>query len=50
LAEGITDTAHALLQKLKTTLLTKQSILDVCTPKPPPGRVPDIQPCFEAFL
>jgi transposase len=50
LAEGITDTAHALLQKLKTTLLTKQSILDICTPKPPPDQAPDIQPYFEVFL
>jgi hypothetical protein len=34
--DGLTCTVHQLLQKLKTTLLSKQSILELCSKRPPP--------------
>jgi hypothetical protein len=34
--DGLTDTMHQLLQKLKTTLLSKQSIQELCSTRPPP--------------
>jgi transposase len=34
--EGITDSAHQMIQKMKTTLLCKGSIRDICMDIPPP--------------
>jgi putative transposase len=34
--DGITASAHQLLQMMKSTLLSKCSILELCTNKPPP--------------
>jgi hypothetical protein len=34
--DGILASAHQIVQMMKTTLLSKGSILELCTPKPPP--------------
>jgi hypothetical protein len=47
--DGITASAHQLIQMMKTTLLAKCSILDLCEGKPPPPKIPSPQLLFEGF-
>jgi hypothetical protein len=47
--DGITDTASQLLHKMKTTLLTRQSILELCSNRPPPKKPPSLQLALEGF-
>jgi putative transposase len=37
--DGIIASAHQILQMIKTTLLTKGSVLELCTTKPPPPKI-----------
>jgi hypothetical protein len=48
--DGITASAHQILQMIKTTLLTKGSILELCTYKPPPLKIVSLQPLLEGLL
>jgi hypothetical protein len=49
--DGVIASAHQLLQMIKTTLLTKGSILELCTAKPPPPKIasPQLQLFLEGF-
>jgi putative transposase len=47
--DGITDTMSQVLHKMKTTLLSRQSILELCSNKPPPGKPPSLQLVLEGF-
>jgi len=47
--DGIADTVHRILQKLKTTLLSKGSLLSLCSNTPPPLIPPDLQPVLEGL-
>jgi IS4 transposase len=46
---GITASAHQLVQMMKTTLLAKCSIPDLCPGKPPPLKIPSPQLLLEGF-
>jgi hypothetical protein len=48
--DGITASAHQILHMIKTTLLTKGSILELCTYKPPPSKIVSLQPLLEGLL
>jgi hypothetical protein len=48
--DGITASAHQILQMMKTTLLSKNSILGLCTETPPPPEIPTLQPILEGLL
>jgi hypothetical protein len=48
--DGITDTVSQLLHKMKTTLLSRQSILELCSNRPPPRKPPSPQLVLEGFL
>jgi hypothetical protein len=48
--EGITASAHQILQMIKTTLLSKGSIPELCTNKPPPSKIVSLQPLLEGLL
>jgi putative transposase len=48
--DGITASAHQILQMIKTTLLTKGSILELCTNKPPPSKIVSPQLFLEGLL
>jgi transposase len=47
---GILPSAHQILQMMKTTLLTKGSILELCTNKPPPPEILSPQILLEGLL
>jgi hypothetical protein len=47
--DGITASAHQLLQMMKIILLTKSSILELYTPKPPPLKIASPQLLLEGF-
>jgi hypothetical protein len=47
--DGITASAHQLVQMMKTTLLTRCSLLDLCIGKPPPPKNPSSQLLLEGF-
>ncbi|MDR1238980.1 MAG: hypothetical protein LBK27_02605, partial [Treponema sp.] len=47
--DGITASAHQLVQMMKTTLLAKCSIPDLCPDKPPPLKIPSPQLLLEGF-
>jgi hypothetical protein len=47
--DGITDTVSQLLHKMKTTLLTRQSIFELCSNRPPPKKPPSLQLVLEGF-
>jgi hypothetical protein len=47
--DGITASAHQLLQMMKTTLLAKSSLLELCAAKPPP-KIVSPQLLLEGFL
>jgi hypothetical protein len=47
--DGITDTMSQLLHKMKTTLLSRQSILELCSNRPPPRKSPSLQLVLEGF-
>jgi hypothetical protein len=47
--DGIVDSIHQILQKLKTTLLSKGSLLELCSDTPPPFIMPDLQPALEGL-
>jgi hypothetical protein len=42
--DGITATLHEILQMIKTTLLSKGSIAELCAKKPPPPNIFSPQP------
>jgi hypothetical protein len=48
--DGITASAHQLLQMIKTTLLAKGSISELCVNKPPPPKIASLQPLLEGLL
>jgi hypothetical protein len=48
--EGITASARQILQMIKTTLLSKGSIAELCTNKPPPPKIVSLQPLLEGLL
>jgi hypothetical protein len=48
--DGITASAHQILQMIKTTLLSKASISELCTNKPPPPKIVSLQPLLEGLL
>jgi transposase len=48
--DGITASAHQILQMIKTTLLAKGSILELCTNKPPPAKIVSPQLFLEGLL
>jgi hypothetical protein len=48
--DGITASAHQILQMIKTTLLSKGSILELCTNKPPSPKIVSPQPLLEGLL
>jgi hypothetical protein len=47
--EGITASAHQILQMIKTTLLSKGLILELCANKPPRPRSFHLNPCWRAY-
>jgi hypothetical protein len=47
---GITASAHQILQMMKSTLLSKGSILELWTDKPPPPTTPSPQLLLEGLL
>jgi hypothetical protein len=47
---GITASAHQILQMMKTTLLSKGSMLELWTNKPPPPTTPSSQILLEGLL
>jgi hypothetical protein len=47
---GITASAHQIVQMVKTTLLSKSSILELWADKPPPHAPPLSQPLLEGLL
>jgi hypothetical protein len=47
--DGITASAHLLVQMMKTTLLAKCSILDLCAYKPPSPKIASHQLLLEGF-
>jgi hypothetical protein len=48
--DGIISSAHQMLQMMKTTLLSKGSILELCMSKPPPPKIVSLQPLLEGLL
>jgi hypothetical protein len=48
--DGILASAHQILQMIKTTLLSKGSILELCTNKPPPPKIVSPQLLLEGLL
>jgi putative transposase len=48
--DGVAASAHQILQMIKTTLLSKGSILELSTSKPPPPKIVSPQLLFEEFL
>jgi hypothetical protein len=48
--DGIIASAHQILQMIKTTLLSKGSILELCTNKPPPPKIVSPQLFLEGLL
>jgi putative transposase len=47
--DGITASAHQLVQMMKTTLLARCSLLDLCMGKPPQPKIPSPQLLLEGF-
>jgi hypothetical protein len=47
--DGITASTHQILQMMKTTLLAKSSILELCAAKPPPPKLTSTQLLLEGF-
>ena len=47
---GINITAHRILQKLKTALLNKGSLVELCAGIPPPFKESSLQPLLAGFL
>jgi putative transposase len=48
--DGVPASAHQILQMIKTILLTKGSIVELCTTKPPPPEIASLQPLPEGLL
>jgi hypothetical protein len=48
--DGVTASAHQIMQMIKTTLLAKGSIWELCTNKPPPPTIGSPQPLLEGLL
>jgi hypothetical protein len=48
--DGILASARQIVQMMKTTLLSKSSILELCTPKPPPPKTASPQLLLEGFV
>jgi hypothetical protein len=48
--DGVIASAHQIVQMMKTTLLSKSSILELCTPKPPPPKIASPQLFLEGLL
>ncbi len=48
--DGLSVTAHQLIQMMKTTLLTKNSVAGLCYATPPPREKPSAQLVFRHFL
>jgi hypothetical protein len=48
--DGVTASAHQILQMIKTTLLSKGSIAELCMNKPPPPKIFSPQLLLEGFL
>jgi hypothetical protein len=48
--DGILASAHQILQMIKTTLLSKGTILELCTNKPPPPKIVSPQLLLEGLL
>jgi IS4 transposase len=48
--DGITASAHKMLQMIKTTLLDKSSVQELCARKPPPPEIPSPQLLLEGLL
>jgi IS4 transposase len=48
--DGVAASAHQILQMIKTTLLSKGSIVELCTNKPPPPRIVSPQLLLEGLL
>ena len=48
--DGILASAHQIVQMLKTTLLNKSSIVELCTAKPPPPKIASSQFFLEGLL
>jgi hypothetical protein len=48
--EGITASSHLILQMVKTTLLSRNSIMGLCTNIAPPPEIPSLQLSFEGLL
>jgi hypothetical protein len=48
--DGVVASAHQILQMIKTTLLSKGSILELCTNKPPPPKIVSPQLLLEGLL
>jgi putative transposase len=46
---GITASAHQLLQMMRTTLLSKGSVFELCSYKPPPPEISSPQLLLEGF-
>jgi hypothetical protein len=48
--DGILASAHQIIQMMKTTLLSKSSILELCAPKPPPTKIVSPQLLLVGFV
>jgi hypothetical protein len=48
--DGVIASAHQILQMMKTTLLSKSSIVELCTAKPPPPKTISPQLLLDGFL
>jgi hypothetical protein len=48
--DGVIASAHQIVQMMKTTLLTKSSILELCAAKPPPPKIASPQLFLEGLL
>jgi IS4 transposase len=48
--DGVTASPHQLLQMIKTTLLAKGSLAELCSNKPPPPKIVSLQPLLEGLL
>ena len=48
--DGVIASAHQILQMMKTTLLSKSSIVELCTAKPPPPKTASPQLLLEGLL
>jgi putative transposase len=48
--DGVIASVHQILQMIKTTLLSKGSIGELCMNKPPPPKIVSSQPLLEGLL